>query len=63
LASGMTGWTGVPPPTPIDFTAAFAIGQGGGSSLAVASSMGTIIDAWFRTGTAIPPAGPTITWS
>jgi len=64
LASGMTGYVSVPPPSPIDFQAVFSIGFNGGSSSAVASSMANVIHTWFKTGIATPiGGGPTINWS
>lgn len=65
LASGMLPtFVATPPPISIDFTSVYALGFGGGSSKSVASLMSTIIDTWFKTGTAIPSGGGSvITWS
>ena len=64
LAGGMAGagFVGTPPPSPIvlpPFPATTAT-----TASAVAASWGTIIDTWFKTGTATPIiGGATITWS
>jgi len=65
LAKGMSPtFTGVPPPAPILFASAFAIGIAGGSGAEVGSAMSVIIDAWFRTGTAVNvSSGATVPWS
>lgn len=65
LAVGMLPtFTGVPPPIPIVFDSAFAIGNAGGSGADVADAMSVIIDTWFKTGTAINiSSGATVPWS
>ncbi len=54
LASGMQPtFTGVIPPSSVVLTPAFSLGLSGGSSEEVADLLSSIIDVWFRTGTAI----------
>ena len=48
----MEGYTSVPPPTPLDLSSVAAIGFAGGSAEVCATELATVIDAWFRTGTA-----------
>ena len=66
IALGMVGagFVGTPPPVPVDFSSIVPIGLGGASGEVVAGLMATIIDTWFRTGTAVPIAGGAIIpWS
>lgn len=65
LALGMAPtFTGVPPPVPIVLEPTAAIGLAGGTGSAVAAAMTAIIDAWFRTGTAVnASSGATTIWS
>lgn len=62
LGGGMAPFVAAPPPTPIGFAAQFA-----GSPLptpgAAAGVMASLIDAWFRKGTATPPGGSPIPWT
>ena len=64
LAIGMQPtFTGTPPILPLNLLPAYTIGTSGGTSLAVATSMSTIIDLWFRTGLAINNStAATIPW-
>lgn len=65
LASGMQpAFSGVIPPLPLVLTPAFSIGFSGGSSDEVADLLSSIIDDWFRTGTAINnSSGVVINWN
>ena len=56
VAGMLPAFIGVPPPVPIDFTPAYAIGQTGDNN-ACAKMMGTIISLWLKTGTATPSGG------
>jgi len=64
LAIGMApAFTGIPPIVPINLLPVNPIGFGGGSSSSCVSLMSTIIDTWFRTGSAVlnaPSAAVTI---
>ncbi len=66
LAIGMTagGFTGTPPPAPIDFSPIYPVGLGGASNKICMDLMINIIDVWFRTGTAVPISGGSlINWN
>jgi hypothetical protein len=66
LAGGMAGagFVGVPPPAPLILTPVSAIGLAGGSAEACAEAMSSILDIWFKTGSATPVAGgPPIFWT
>ena len=66
LSIGMSaaGFIGVPTPAPINFTPIVAVGLGGAGGDVIADMMATIIDIWFRTGTATPVSGgPVIPWT
>jgi len=66
VALGMVGagFTGVPPPGPVGFAAQFA-GAKPTTHAQAGQQLGTLIDAWMRTGTAVliaPPNTP-VTWT
>lgn len=65
VALGMLpAFVGTPPPVPIDFSSVYSIGNAGGTSEDCANEMANVIDAWFKTGTAVPSGGgATINWS
>lgn len=65
LGGGMApAFVAVPPPAPLSLDPAFAVGMSGGSASAVISQIVTIVDTWFRTGTATPAlGGPPVPWS
>ena len=65
LSLGMLpAFTAVIPPTPPSLESAFLIGTNGGSAEDVANLLSTLIDAWFKTGTAInTSSGVTINWN
>lgn len=64
LATGMVGagFTGTPPPIPINFAPVIPLGLSGIPVSTIVSLMSDIIDVWFRTGIAvnIATAIPTI---
>lgn len=65
LGGGMAGagFVAVPPPVPINFGPLLALPLDGPLSTKI-STMASIIDTWFRTGTATPSAGGSpIIWS
>ncbi len=59
LAGGMVGggFIGTPPPVPPTIQVIAPIGLGGGTSEAIANMLASIIDIWFKTGTATPSSG------
>ena len=66
LAPGMApAFAATPPPIPIQLgTIIPSLGVGGATAQAIAESMATIIDTWFRTGIAVNnTSGATIPWS
>ena len=65
LSTGMQpAFTGVPPPNVPNFESVYSIGMNGGNSRAVISLLTTLIDVYFRTGTAINnTSGATINWN
>ena len=65
LAAGMApAFISVPPAVPAIILPVAAIGIAGGPSSAVVAALTGIIDAWFRTGFAVPaPIGPPVVWS
>ena len=65
LGAGMSpSFVATPPPTPIVLDAAWAIGLAGGKDSEIAKTLTTIIDTWFRTGTATPSVGGApVLWS
>lgn len=64
LGSGMSGFVSVPPASPLTLDPAFVIGDNKGTTQEVGEVLSSIIDAWFRTGTATPSGGgSTIPWS
>jgi len=57
LAAGMTpAFIGTPPPTPINFSSLYALPLDTDINTKI-EVFATIIDAWFRTGTATPSGG------
>jgi hypothetical protein len=64
LAGGMAPtFTGVPPVTPPIFEPIFAAGFAGADSATIAELLSSMIDLWFKTGTAINnTSGVTLTW-
>lgn len=65
LGTGMNPtFTGIAPPSLIDFSTVYSIGFSGGSSSEVARLMANIIQLWFTSGTAINnSSGVTINWN
>ena len=65
LALGMApAFNAIPPPIPPVLTPAFELGFSGASAEQVANLLGSIIDGWFRTGTAINTiSGVTVNWN
>lgn len=65
LAAGMQPtFTGAPPVSPIEFASVYALGFSGASNKVCMDAMIVIIDAWFRTGTAINNnTGATVNWN
>ncbi len=64
VGGGMAGWLPVPPPAPVGFATQFA-GPKPATHAAAASAVASLIDAWFRTGTAtlIAPPNTLVPWS
>lgn len=64
LAGGMAPtFTGTPPPVSVVLAPTFASGFAGASAEVQANAIATVIDLWFKTGTAINnTSGVTITW-
>ncbi len=66
LAGGMApAFTAIPPPVPIIFASVFVSGMAGAPASEIVSQMASIIDLWFRTGTAAPnpPGTVFVPWS
>lgn len=62
VASGMAGFVAVPPPGPVGF-AALVGPPAPETHEAAAQRVATLIDVWFRTGTATVPPGATTNWN
>ena len=52
IAAGMRGYMAIAPPTLPNFTPVSNLGCKGGTAAACADLMGTIIDSWYKLGTA-----------
>lgn len=65
LAPGMQpNFTATPPPIPINIAPVIPVGVAGAPAQAIAETLATIIDTWFRTGLAINnSSGATVPWS
>ena len=65
LGLGMQpAFTAIPPPAPIVIAALVPSGLAGATGAQQAQLLGTLIDAWFRTGTAVNnSSGVTVPWS
>ncbi len=63
VAGGMLpAFVGTPPAGPVGFAALFAVKRP--TALAGANAVGGAVDAWMKTGTAVPvPPGATVLWS
>lgn len=65
IALGMQPvFTGLVPPTRLSIESIIPVGLNGGSAQVIASLLATLIDTWFRTGTAINnQTGATVNWN
>jgi len=65
LGGGMApAFIAVPPPAPLVLAPVFILGMTGAPASAVVAMMASIIDVWFKTGTATPAAGGSpVPWS
>lgn len=65
LATGMAPtFIATPPPIPIDISSIIPVGLAGADGHTIATLLATIIDTWFRTGTATPSGGGSpVLWS
>lgn len=64
LGGGMVGFTATPPQSQIKLSPVAAIGERGGSAFECMQELVSIVDAWFKTGTATNEGtGATTNWS
>jgi hypothetical protein len=76
LPAGFTGYAAVlgggmaptfiatPPPVPLNLSPAFSLGMSRAPAAEVIAQIAALVDAWFRTGIAVPLiGGPSVPWS